>query len=142
MSWRERASARSIGGWVTRASPIRGRVSAETLSLNKRVEEWRHLCGLLKALVPGALPRSLSSVYDYMISLLIIYQLEQNRKLMGFYGGYKNKKNWKKIICRALGSKCSKDDKQSDYCCYLRLSYVVANLIAIVAIVSNAIHQW
>ena len=30
----------------------------------------------------------------------------------------------------------------ADMCCYLRLFYVTAELIAIVAIVSNAIHQW
>ena len=46
-------------------------------------------------------------------------------------------------ICKALGDKCDpNDDEQSDSCCYLRLFYLVAELIAIVAIVSNAIHQW
>ena len=46
-------------------------------------------------------------------------------------------------ICKALGDKCNPDDEeQSDSCCYMRLFYLIAELIAIVAIVSNAIHQW
>jgi len=55
--------------------------------------------------------------------------------------GFLNK--YVETICKALGDKCDpNDDKQSDSCCYLRLFYLVAELIAIVAIVSNAIHQW
>jgi len=46
-------------------------------------------------------------------------------------------------ICKALGDKCTPDnEEQSDACCYMRLFYLVAELVAIVAIVSNAIHQW
>ena len=45
-------------------------------------------------------------------------------------------------LCKALGSKCDENPETADMCCYLRLFYVTAELIAIVAIVSNAIHQW
>ncbi len=46
-------------------------------------------------------------------------------------------------ICKALGSKCDvEDDEISDTCCYMRMFYAVAEIVAIVAIVSNAVHQW
>jgi len=46
-------------------------------------------------------------------------------------------------ICKALGGKCNPDDEeQSDSCCYLRLFYLIAELVAIIAIIANAIHQW
>lgn len=45
-------------------------------------------------------------------------------------------------ICKALGARCDEEDGQSDACCYLRLFYLVAELVAIVAIIANAIHQW
>lgn len=46
-------------------------------------------------------------------------------------------------LCKALGNKCDPNDtEQSDFCCYMRIFYLVAELIAITAIVSNAIHQW
>lgn len=45
-------------------------------------------------------------------------------------------------ICKALGTRCSDDEEQSDSCCYMRLFYLVAELIAIVAIVSNAWRHW
>ena len=42
----------------------------------------------------------------------------------------------------ALGSKCDENPETADMCCYLRLFYVAAELIAIVAIVSNCIRHW
>ena len=48
----------------------------------------------------------------------------------------------KKTICKALGCKCSDDHVTADACCYLRLFYVIANLLAIIAIIGNAWRHW
>jgi len=46
-------------------------------------------------------------------------------------------------LCKALGPRCDSDDnEQSDLCCYMRVFYLTAELIAICAIVANAVHQW
>jgi len=48
----------------------------------------------------------------------------------------------KRLICKSLAPKCADDKKTADTCCYIRLIWMGLELVAIVAIVANAAHQW
>ena len=48
----------------------------------------------------------------------------------------------KRLLCKSLAPKCADDKKTADQCCGIRLIWMGFELVAIIAIVSNAIHQW
>jgi len=50
--------------------------------------------------------------------------------------------NWVILLCKTFGGKCHEDKDIADRCCYFRLFWYAMEMIAMVAIIANAIHQW